>query len=163
MKTVGKRILEIVSAATIFLLWFLVFLQVLSRFVFRAPISYSLELVQLMFIVSIYIGSAAVHLDKVERHLGFDFLTQKMKGKPLLICSVVGEVVMAAFLVLCVVSGISATIAGAASSLPLSGLSVSWKYVWLPISCIIMLGGSIYNIVMLLKDAKKSSKKEEEV
>ena len=70
---------------------------------------------------------------------------------------------MAAFLVLCVFSGIAATIAGAESSLPLSGLSVSWKYVWLPISCIIMLGGSIYNIVMLLKDAKKSSKKEEEV
>lgn len=163
MKTVGKRILEIVSAATIFLLWFLVFLQVLSRFVFRAPISYSLELVQLMFIVSIYIGSATVHLDKVERHLGFDFLTQRMKGKPLLICSIIGEGAMAAFLVLCVFSGIAATIAGAESSLPLSGLSVSWKYVWLPISCIIMLGGSIYNIVMLLKDAKKSSKKEEEV
>ena len=55
MKSIAKHILDMVAAASIFLIWIFTMLQVLSRYVFARPFGYSLELISLAFLLSIYV------------------------------------------------------------------------------------------------------------
>jgi TRAP-type C4-dicarboxylate transport system permease small subunit len=156
MKSLGKRILEVVAAASMFAIWFLTLLQVLSRYVFASPFGASLELISFTFIISIYIGSALVHMD-AEGHMGFDSLYKKFKGKTLFVVNLIREISIIAFLIVLLVSGIAAVQSGWSSKLPLSGISVAWKYMLVPVASAVMLLTSIYHIIGFIKARRKKS------
>ena len=130
-------------------------LQVLSRYVFARPFGYSLELISLAFLLSIYVGSAVVHME--EGHMGFDSLYNMFKGKGLIVVDLIRELSTILFLVALFISGIAAVQSGWSSRLPLSGLSVSWKYMLIPVSSAIMLITSIYHFIEIVRNSRKKT------
>lgn len=146
-----KRILEVVAAISMATIWLVTFLQVLGRYVLARPLGYSLELITLAFLVSIYIGTALVHMDGEEGHLGFDPVMNLIKGKWRTNLQILGDVLIIAFLVLMFVSGLYAVRAGWASTLPLSGIPVAWKYMPVPVAAAIMLVASVIRLVRTVK------------
>ena len=135
-----------------FLVWFITFLQVLGRYVLRTPIGNTLELISIAFLGLIFIGSICVHANPGEGHLGFDSIVVKTKGKLRFAFQMSKEVIVLAFFVVLLISGIAVVIGSWNSILPLSGISKGWKYIFTPIAGLGMMLFSLQVIINMIRN-----------
>jgi TRAP-type C4-dicarboxylate transport system permease small subunit len=143
----GDRIVRILLVPIGALFICVVFLGVLARYVFQAPIVSSVELSRLGFVWSVFLG-AAVTL-KNERHTQFAFLLDALGERARLALRLLIDVLGAAFFGLLVVKGIQMVQAVQATYFPALGWSQLWLYLPLPFCAAFML---IHAAAMLVRD-----------
>jgi len=135
---------DVICAVTTLLMWLLTFLQVISRYVIKAPVGSTLEILGVTFLASTFIGSIAVHIE--EGHLGFDLIHSRLgkKGKERL--DLIVNIIIVVFLIIMTISGVIGVNNGWVSKMPLTGLPISIKYIFLPVSFLFMTIYSSFNI-----------------
>jgi TRAP-type C4-dicarboxylate transport system permease small subunit len=124
-----------------------VFLGVLTRYVFHAPIITSVELARIGFVWSAFLG-AAICL-KSERHTQFLFLLDHLKGAVRGAIKVVVALISVGFFVFLTVKGVQMAQAVQDTYFPALGWSQLWMYLPLPVCSGFML---VHSIVFLLRD-----------
>jgi TRAP-type C4-dicarboxylate transport system permease small subunit len=124
-----------------------VFLGVLTRYVFRAPIITSVELARIGFVWSAFLG-AAICLKK-EKHTRFLFLLDKLRGTLRGAVKVVISVLSVGFFSLLVVNGVQMVQAVQETYFPALGWSQVWLYLPVPVCSAFML---VHSIAFLARD-----------
>lgn len=76
-------------------MFFVLFLQVISRYVFNAAFSWSEELALILFVWSIYLGACAAI--RKHQHLRLEIVIDKLKPKARLVIDLIGNFVFASF------------------------------------------------------------------
>lgn len=116
---------------------FIVFLGVLARYVFQAPIIPSVELARIGFVWSAFLG-AAICL-KGERHTQFLFFLDKLVGRPRRTVIVAIDLISVGFFLLLVPKGLEMVRAVQDTYFPALGWSQLWLYLPVPLSGAFML------------------------
>jgi TRAP-type transport system small permease protein len=124
-----------------------VFLGVLTRYVFHAPLITSVELARIGFVWSAFLG-AAICL-KSERHTQFLFLLDHLKGSAKGMIRVIIALISVGFFLVLVVKGLQLAQAVQDTYFPALGWSQLWMYVPLPLCSAFML---VHTIAFLLRD-----------
>lgn len=76
-------------------MFFVLFLQVVSRYVFNAAFSWSEELALILFVWSIYLGACAAI--RKRQHLKLEIVVTKLKPKARLVVDLISNLVFAGF------------------------------------------------------------------
>ncbi len=124
-----------------------VFLGVLTRYVFRAPIITSVELARIGFVWSAFLG-AAVCL-KNERHTQFLFVLDRLRGLSQAAVKVAIDLLSVGFFSLLTVKGIQMVEAVRDTYFPALGWSQVWLYLPVPVCCAFML---VHSVAFLARD-----------
>ncbi len=127
-----------------------VFLGVLTRYVFRAPIITSVELARIGFVWSAFLG-AAVCL-KNEKHTQFLFLLDQLRGTPRAAVQVTTSLLSVGFFSVVTVKGIQMVQAVQDTYFPALGWSQIWLYLPVPICCAFML---VQSVAFLARDVQR--------
>ncbi len=125
----------------------IVFLGVLTRYVFQAPIITSVELARIGFVWAAFLGAAVCV--KGERHTQFLFLLDKAGGSGKRVMKVVIDCISIGFFLFLVIEGVRMTLAVRATYFPALGWSQLWLYAPLPVSAAIML---LHGVAFLARD-----------
>lgn len=155
------RVITALSAASVFILWIMTFLQVVSRYVVKRPIGTTLEVVGLAFIASIFLGSALVHIE--EGHMGFDLVIRSLGAVWNRRFEVVIHAISSVFLLLLLISGMALIQGAWVSKMPLTKISVAWKYIFLPVGAGLMVLWSVSKLASgraMRRDSAKISCQE---
>ncbi|MBW2128757.1 MAG: TRAP transporter small permease [Deltaproteobacteria bacterium] len=132
-----------------------VFLQVLFRYVFNAPLDWSEEMATFAFTWMALLG-ASVGL-KGEEHPALDIFFMRLSGKIQIFVKTIINLSIIFMLVILFIYGIKLTLAMRSQSTAALGYSVSFVYVVLPISALIML---LHIIVQALDLFRKKEKED---
>lgn len=125
----------------------IVFLGVLTRYVFRAPIITSVELARIGFVWCAFLG-AAVCL-KNEKHTQFLFLLDRLRGLAKGVVKVTIALLSVSFFSFVTVKGIQMAQAVHDTYFPALGWSQVWLYLPVPVCCGIML---VHSLAFLGRD-----------
>lgn len=79
-----RRLAEVAMASSLFGMVLAVFLNVVLRYVFNAGLAISEELARLLFVWLVCIGAVVAMADG--KHLGFDILTSRLRGRAATVC-----------------------------------------------------------------------------
>lgn len=124
-----------------------VFLGVLTRYVFQAPIITSVELARIGFVWSAFLG-AAICL-KSERHTQFLFLLDHLKGAARGVIKALIALISVGFFLFLVVKGMQMVQAVQDTYFPALSWSQLWLYLPLPVCSAVML---LHSISFLARD-----------
>lgn len=152
-----KFSVDMVCAVTTLLMWLLTLMQVISRYIIKSPVGSTLEILGITFLASTFIGAFAVHIE--EGHLGFDFVYSRLNTKNKERMDFIVNIVILIFLIIMVISGVIGVNNGWVSKMPLTGLPISFKYVFLPISFLLMIIYTISNIYKYIITFNVTNKK----
>ncbi len=128
----------------------IVFLGVLTRYVFQAPIISSVELSRIGFVWSAFLGAAVCW--KGERHTRFLFLLDALQGRirnALLVCI---SALSAGFFLFLVIKGLQMVQAVQETYFPALGWSQLWLYLPLPLTSAFML---LHSLAFLARDLQR--------
>jgi TRAP-type C4-dicarboxylate transport system permease small subunit len=126
-----------------------VFLAVLTRYVFRAPIITSIELARIGFVWCAFLG-AAVCL-KREKHTQFLFLLDRLRGKARLRLTICIALLSLGFFAVVTLKGLQMVRAVQDTYFPALGWSQVWLYLPVPVCCACML---IHITALLARDVR---------
>jgi len=143
----ADRIVRVILVPVGALFIFVVFLGVLSRYVFHAPVVSSVELARVGFVWSVFLG-AAVTL-KNERHTQFAFLLDAVGPGTRRVLRVVIDLLSVVFFGFLVVKGVQMVQAVEATYFPALGWSQLWLYLPLPFCASFML---MHTLAFLARD-----------
>ena len=133
----------------------IVFLGVLTRYVFHAPIISSIELARIGFVWATFLGAAICF--KSERHTQFLFLLDRLQGRGKAgMKSAIDAVALALFLFLSW-EGVWMVRAVQDTYFPALAWSQLWLYAPLPIAAVLML---VHAVAFLARDIRLLSGKD---
>jgi TRAP-type C4-dicarboxylate transport system permease small subunit len=115
----------------------IVFLGVLTRYVFQTPIISSIELARLGFVWAAFLGAAVCF--KAERHTQFLFLLDRLHGRPQAALRSAIDALAVGFFLFLSWEGVRMVDAVQATYFPALGWSQLWLYLPLPITAGLML------------------------
>jgi len=127
-----------------------VFLGVLTRYVFHAPIITSVELARIGFVWSAFLG-AAVCL-KGEKHTQFLFLLDRLHGRAGAAVRVLIALLSVGFFAVVTFKGVQMVQAVRETYFPALGLSQIWLYLPVPLCCAFML---VHAMAFLARDLQR--------
>ena len=127
----------------------IVFLGVLTRYVFATPITSSVELARIGFVWAAFLG-AAVCL-KQGKHTQFRFLLDKLSGRPRAVVLLTIDLISLGFFLLLLVKGVQMVQAVEDTFFPALGWSQLWLYLPLPVCAAFML---IHALAFLARDSR---------
>ncbi len=128
----------------------IVFLGVLTRYVFQTPIISSVELSRIGFVWSAFLGAAICM--KGERHTQFLFLLDALRGRLREMLRVLISTVSVGFFLFLVVKGVQMVQAVQETYFPALGWSQLWLYLPLPLCSAIML---LHALAFLARDLQR--------
>ncbi|WP_231572602.1 TRAP transporter small permease [Halobacillus sp. BBL2006] len=146
------KLTEIIAILLMVLLTLVVFAEVLSRYVFNYPISFSTELTQLFFPWMIFLGTVAV--TKNEEHLKITVLQERFGRGVQLILQLFAKVVMLLFSIYMVYASYLLAQAVRLQPLPMLQISKSWLYVSVTVSFTIVALLLVLQIILLISRRK---------
>ena len=124
-----------------------VFLGVLTRYVFRAPIISSVELARIGYVWCAFLG-AAVCL-KSEKHTQFLFLLERLRGSARRVVRLTIALLSMGFFFLVTIKGIQMVQAVQDTYFPALGWSQVWLFLPVPICCAFMF---IHSMAVLARE-----------
>lgn len=127
----------------------IVFLGVLTRYVFLAPIITSVELARIGFVWSAFLG-AAICL-KSERHTRFLFLLDRLRGPGKRVIRAIIALISTCFFLFLTLKGLQMVQAVRNTYFPALGCSQLWLYLPLPLCSGLML---VHSIAYLARDLR---------
>lgn len=152
MKKIEKivvKALYYICALLMFLMVVTVTAQVVSRYVFGNPFTWTEELGRYTFVWLSMLGMAVAI--KHGSHIALDILVKKLGGLYKKALLALNHTIILAFAVLLTYSGIKIVELGARQSSPSLGIPMEYVYLVIPISGILMLYFVLNEIIMLFK------------
>ena len=128
------RVLATIATAWLALI---VFVAVVFRYMFNAPLTWSDEMAVSLFVWVSFLGAAVAMREN--RHSGVDNLVAKLSGRSLRIVQAITLVGVAMFLLIWTAKGIETLPILAIQNTPSLQISVSWVYAGLPVGSVLML------------------------
>lgn len=152
-------ILDILCVAIIVIMFAVVMLQVISRYVFNNVVMWSDEMAKFLLIYSTMFG--AVLAEKGGKNVKFEFVVEKLPRTPKLVVVVIRDLLIVAFYILMVVYGIKLSMqAHFMRGVALQAVRWSYIYITIPISFSILLYMHIKNSKKELTGILQSEKSE---
>ncbi len=131
------EVTRVLAAVALAWLAIIVFVAVIFRYVFNAPLTWTDEMAVSLFVWVSFLGAAVAMRER--RHSGVDNLISKMSGSPLRVIQALAFVGIAAFLLIWTAKGVEALPILAIQKTPSLQISVSWVYAGLPVGSVLML------------------------
>lgn len=138
------------------LLSIVVALQVFSRYIFSIALPWSTDVIRFFFVYIIFLG--AIVGVRENNHINIDFLFKKLPLKMKNVVSLFMSVVILIFLLLFFKSGIDFVVNSRTQVTPYLRISVSYYYLIIPFSAMMMFYYSIINLINRFKELR--NKKE---
>lgn len=149
-----EKILKFLVVSAIGLMLSIVFLQVISRYVFNYTPSFAEELSRYLFVWVVFLSLPLVA--KGGGHMAIETITSRIKGTKLKVCRVLADSFTIIFLVLMTVYGIRMVSIANFQTSPAMVIPMSWVYVVIPVGCAIMCLNVIAHLLELLRTAPEN-------
>lgn len=146
------KILYSVCAFLMFVMVSVVTAQVVSRYVFGNPFTWTEELARYTFVWMSMLGMAVGV--KYGSHIALDILVKKLRGAPQKALMVINQLFVLAFVAVLTYSGIKLVQLGTRQTSPSLGLPMEWVYVVIPISGVLMIFFVLSETVRILKQQR---------
>jgi len=150
------HVMKLLSGFLIAAMTILVFLQVIFRYLLDAPIDWSEEMASFAFVWMALLG-ASVGL-KNDEHPRLDIFYQVFPDWAKTFCNLIINLAILFVLVVLIIFGIKLTIAMQMQRTAALGYSISYVYVVLPLSAIIMFLHVFVKTILLLSNTKAGEK-----
>lgn len=134
-----NKVLFWISVSSMAVMLVLIFLQVITRYIFNHTFEWSEELARFLFVWVVFLGSALIMGEG--GHLAVQLLPRKFTGRPLgHAMNLFINACSYAFILLLLVQGAKMTSVMTFQTAPGLGISMSWVYAVIPLSaCLMML------------------------
>lgn len=149
MDTVNKY-LQWTAVVSITAMLFIIFIQVICRYVFQHSLVFSEELARYLFVYTVFLGSAV--LMRENGHIVVEVLIQKLKGKMAKYTKIVAYLSTLLFVIILFYQGYRMTVLTFAQRSPALGIPMSFVYLVIPTASFVM----ICNILILIRDTLSS-------
>ncbi|NCD26064.1 MAG: TRAP transporter small permease [Deltaproteobacteria bacterium] len=149
------------SVAAMSVMLVIIFAQVMTRYFFGYTPEWSEELARFLFVWVVFLGSALIMGES--GHLAVQFLPDKFKGTPLgsvldIIINATGYV----FIILLLTQGWKMTSIMTFQRAPGLDIPMSWVYVVIPVSSVLMLLYLLKDTIRIVKNFGKRANSQEE-
>lgn len=151
-----EKTLKFLVVTAIGLMLGIVFLQVITRYVFNYTPSFSEELSRYLFVWVVFLSLPLVA--KSGGHMAIETITSRLKGAKLKTCRVLADVLTIAFLLLMTVYGVRMVSIANFQTSPAMVIPMSWVYVVIPVGCAIMCFNVVAHLLELLRTAPENVK-----
>jgi TRAP-type C4-dicarboxylate transport system permease small subunit len=156
-----KKILYIVSISAIGLMLVIIFMQVISRYIFGFTFDWTEELARFLFVWVVFIGSALIIGDK--GHMAVQLLPERLKGTAAgLVLDVFIRLCSFAFIFILITQGFKMSRTMMFQSAPALGIPVGIVYSIIPVSGFLMLLYMLKDAIALLAEWKRIVSTEKE-
>jgi TRAP-type transport system small permease protein len=145
--------MEKVLAVLVTVMLVLMIVQVISRYIFGKPLSFTEEAARLVFIWVVFLGAAEAFRRKTT--ISIDVLFKILPRKVQKAIEGLNSVVIAGVLAMLILSGIKVVKATSHVDLITVPLPASFVYLAVPVACAIMLIYAFWNLVGWVKRKKK--------
>ncbi|HZK86293.1 MAG TPA: TRAP transporter small permease [Desulfosporosinus sp.] len=148
LKKIAQNSLEYTIAGLFTVFVVITFAQVIARYVFNAPFTWSEELARYLFVWTVMLAGGL----GIQRgvHIGVDLLTEKLPARFQGAIVVINHLLMVVFLLFLSIKGFSMAMINLATPSPAMQVSLGWAYFSIPIGALVMLIfslGKIYEVV----------------
>ena len=152
LRQIDDKLEEYLAAALLATMTLLIFFQVLSRFIFNAPLAWSEESARYIFVWSIYI-SAALAVKRRE-HIRVEIGIMIFKGRARKIANLVGDVIFILFSFVLLKDGLFLVgkLGEHVQYSPALGLPMDLVYIIIPLGYGLMLLRLIQKIIIDIKN-----------
>ncbi len=127
-----------------------VFAQVVMRYVFLSPFPWAEEMARYLLVWISCLGAA--YGVKKGQHIGIAILRSKFKGYTQLVITVVIHLLLIGFFLVCLVKGISLSLAQSKQISPGMQMPMVWAYISVPVAFGFMI---VFSLELLVEDVKK--------
>jgi len=141
-----NKCLNWVSIISITVMLFIIFLQVIFRYVLHSSLTFSEELARYLFVWTVFMGSAVVARDN--GHIVVGVLTERLKGKKAKYVKSAAYIFTMTFVAILFFQGLKMMRLSSFQHSPALGLSMSLVYLAIPIATFVMF----FNILILVLD-----------
>lgn len=147
--TVSDAILNISTAFLLLVIFVMMILQIIMRYIFDNPLTWSEEIARLSLFWMAFLGATMAVRDKA--HLSVDLLTHKIPPKPAKVLAVVVNILILVFLGVLFYSGLNYVKMNLAIKSLVTGVSKGRVYTVIPLSALWMAVYQVRNLVYTLK------------
>lgn len=155
LRTVVTRLLNVLTGTCFLVMVGLTFWQVVMRYLFHSPLTWSEELVSYLFAWASLLGACLVTGER--GHMSIPVICQKMPEPVQKCLGIVGEVIAFLFsIVILVYGGVQITQLSMGQMTASLGVSIGIFYVLLPVAGVLNALYSILNIIDIAKDKTKA-------
>lgn len=133
----AQSILQLVMASSALMLFVVTFLQVVFRFIFKAPLAWSQDVIRLCFTYLVFSGAA--YCVKAHAHLNIDVFITMLPDKVRKLLEMLIQLALIGFAVFLIRFGCEFAQTGATQMAPYLPLPMSVYYMSVPISAGFML------------------------
>ena len=148
-----NKIIEYGLIISLALLSIIVSLEVFSRYFFKISLPWSTDINRCLFIYLVFLGAVIGVRD--QSHLNIDVLTKKFPKKLQKLLNIIINLIILVFLIILVTAGLIFVLSSITQVTPYLRISISYYYLAIPLSAIVM----IYFLFFHLKDQIKNFKK----
>ena len=148
-----NKIIEYGLIISLALLSIIVSLEVFSRYFFKISLLWSTDINRFLFIYLVFLGAVIGVRD--QSHLNIDVLTKKFPKKLQKLLNIIINLIILVFLIILVIAGLIFVLSSITQVTPYLRISISYYYLAIPLSAIVM----IYFLFFHLKDQIKNFKK----
>lgn len=151
-----EKVLKFLVVTSIGLMLGIVFLQVITRYVFNYTPSFAEELSRYLFVWTVFLSLPLVA--KAGGHMAIETLTSRISGTKLKICRVLADIFTIIFLIIMTWNGARMVEFAHFQTSPAMVIPMSYVYVVIPFGCAIMCLNVISNFITLLRTAPNDVK-----
>lgn len=150
-----RRATQLVIIAMFAVLIATVFYQVVGRYVFNAPPSWSEELARFLQVwIALLASALCVHQSM---HLGVDYLLHAVPPRSRAVLDFVVNLLVSGFLLLLLVQGIRILDVAAVQSSPAMGINMWYAYLAIPVGAFLMLLESVLKLGGTLRGSRRAA------
>jgi len=137
------------SIISITIMLFIIFLQVIFRYVLHNSLTFSEELARYLFVWTVFLCSAVVARDN--GHIIVGVLTERLKGKKAKYIKITAYVSTMIFVLILFYQGLRMMKLSSFQHSPALGISMSWVYLAIPVAMFVMFCNLLILIVDVLQ------------
>ncbi|MEA3453552.1 MAG: TRAP transporter small permease [Candidatus Caldatribacteriota bacterium] len=144
-----NKCLNWASIISITVMLFIIFLQVIFRYVFHNSLTFSEELARYLFVWTVFLCSAVVARDN--GHIIVGVLTERLKGKKARFIKIAAYISTMVFVSILFFQGLKMMKLSSFQHSPALGISMSWVYLAIPVATFVMFCNILISIVDVLQ------------
>lgn len=144
-----EKVLNFFSGGILVILVFIVFSNVLGRYVFHSSLAWAEEISRFLLIWMIFLGAVAAYIH--DEHLGLDILTKAMPQKMAEIVAVIADLLIVYALYLLVNGGYTLTKESWDWLSPAAAVPYGWVYMIVPLTGSVMILQALFKTVKHLQ------------
>jgi len=144
-----NKCLNWASIISITMMLFIIFLQVIFRYVFHNSLTFSEELARYLFVWTVFLCSAVVARDN--GHIVVGVLTERLKGKKAKYVKITAYASTMIFVLILFYQGLRMMRLSSFQHSPALGISMSWVYLAIPVATFVMFCNLLILVVDILQ------------